>query len=931
MHRPMRKSERDGSCCSSERKRLGPRTKQPASNNVDCASSNTIQQLAAFTMMMMHQQPTSPAKSSNGGGGGGSSGDEQVKKMRMDKTKMFLDFNRLELAKQQQQGPRMSRSRRASMGAVPSGGGAGYGDYYVKPSSQPTQIDYGYAGVLEQQQRQQQRQDEYFQYPELPLPGRSRRASMGASPADIYGNYGGPDPRMGLQQPVGGVTEEDGYGTDSEAAKPSKRAKARRASLSLRNDASIRRSRRASMGGAPQNGMDDVDGDGGSMAYGYDQYEYEQAAPANSSRSRRASMSGAMPKYDYPQGKVSRRMSNRGGASRRMSNHGGASRRRSATGSGPVPSAAPVVNRDRGINPDALARMTRRMSGNAGHQSIHSDYDDDDDDEDYGGAAAAAYGYGYGGGVGGCGGLGGNPDTAYGYGYGCPGVGTPSRSQSERRLERRGSNRSHASASSARSSRSRRRNSCLIRKEADQQKLAEILGDEPPRVSDSDVAESSGEEFGGIGYDSAFDSDSSNDNVGSMINHVGKRRNSFKVHTAGGDPITAIIKGKDNNLLVVQNDDDDDDDDEEGDGGLLTLKTGVPKPPVLKTSTNVRTTKEKDPWERSTPFTTSHQDLTRDKLLLSEQRHATSPSNEMIPGFSIRNNWGEMGLESLSSSSDGSNASFGASLYTDSAHIQEIDRYKQRARRRSSLEKSWLHIGKLLEESEDSNTKKKNKSKDRVATSGMATKVPKFTPATNCSNASDYVVRCFCARLRSGITVIKHNRSRWSKSQLRILYLLPDGRTLSWKPMEGDEDKGKRPKLDLMKCTEVRHSWTKDPETRKQLGTSVLRKRCTDKNINKSFALIFKKRTLDVTALSSDQCRLMMEGFSALCFRLQYDKLQQEDDGNESDSCRRSVASRSFRTDDDWASTVYGGESTVSMTQTAASAVAIPTSSPWGL
>jgi hypothetical protein len=42
-----------------------------------------------------------------------------------------------------------------------------------------------------------------------------------------------------------------------------------------------------------------------------------------------------------------------------------------------------------------------------------------------------------------------------------------------------------------------------------------------------------------------------------------------------------------------------------------------------------------------------------------------------------------------------------------------------------------------------------------------------FTPATGCRDASDFIVRCFVTRLRSGITVIKHARSRWCSSQLR--------------------------------------------------------------------------------------------------------------------------------------------------------------------
>merc|ERR1719491_2326394 len=89
--------------------------------------------------------------------------------------------------------------------------------------------------------------------------------------------------------------------------------------------------------------------------------------------------------------------------------------------------------------------------------------------------------------------------------------------------------------------------------------------------------------------------------------------------------------------------------------------------------------------------------------------------------------------------------------------------------------------------------------------------LPFFTPATNCTNSSDYLVRCFVARLRSGITVVKHGRSRFCKSRLRVLTIHSDGRCLSWRPAEGEPRSGKKPpRLDLRKCVEVRHAWTVD-------------------------------------------------------------------------------------------------------------------------
>jgi len=126
------------------------------------------------------------------------------------------------------------------------------------------------------------------------------------------------------------------------------------------------------------------------------------------------------------------------------------------------------------------------------------------------------------------------------------------------------------------------------------------------------------------------------------------------------------------------------------------------------------------------------------------------------------------------------------------------------------------------------------------------------------------------ARLRSGITVVKHGRSRWCKSRLRILHIHPDGCSLSWKPAEGEPTSNRRPpKLDLTQCLEVRHAWSPDPQNPMYTGTSILRQKCEAANAHKSFALIFPKRTVDITAVTADQCKVLMEGFSALCFRLQ--------------------------------------------------------------
>lgn len=142
--------------------------------------------------------------------------------------------------------------------------------------------------------------------------------------------------------------------------------------------------------------------------------------------------------------------------------------------------------------------------------------------------------------------------------------------------------------------------------------------------------------------------------------------------------------------------------------------------------------------------------------------------------------------------------------------------------------------------------------------------LPTFKPATGCTNASDFTVRCFVARLRSGITVVKHGRSRWSKSRLRILYLDPDEPSfLTWRPAAGESpSRRKQPtKLDLRTCSEVRHAWSPDPLNPMYTGTPILRLKCETANAHKSFALVFpkQKRTVDITALTADQCKVLME------------------------------------------------------------------------
>lgn len=202
--------------------------------------------------------------------------------------------------------------------------------------------------------------------------------------------------------------------------------------------------------------------------------------------------------------------------------------------------------------------------------------------------------------------------------------------------------------------------------------------------------------------------------------------------------------------------------------------------------------------------------------------------------------------------------------------------------------------------------------------------LPTFIPAHGCTNASDFIVRCFVARLRAGVTVTKHSRSRFCKSHDRILHILPTGYHITWIPEVEEEvatdekkkTKTKKPptKLDLTKCLEVRHAWSRDPKSMRYTGTSTLRSKCKEGAANRSFALIYPHRTVDFTATTVDQCKILMEGFSALCFRLQMAKLEQQ--SGEEDTTQRSATISIFEGDND--------STTASLTGTNMSA-------PWGL
>lgn len=803
---------------------------------------------------MLPQEPSSPCIN-NSGNAGNNSDDENAKKveiaLKLEATRQFLSENRQKESKRS--------ARRASLSMMPSA---------------PVALEVGNVASVRG--------------------SSSRRASMGAAPA----GYAVQPRRSSIKKAGAAVSyiddDADGYSTDSEARDPSRRAKARRASLDVKHQMHCeQRSRRGSLTGRGVHGFD-MEG-----SYRFDTDDVEGSSRQRTSSGgggRRASLNGSM----------TRRGSN-AGMSRRMSGHG----------------ALPVKRQ--GINPEALARMSRRNSGATG-----ASMEDDDDELEYDGG----YGYGSGG------------ADLYGYGFG-----TQSTTGATPKYDRRGSHRSRSSFSSAAapdssapparlyerrgshrsnaSARSRRRNSLLVRDESDPRIVAAIAAAQP-RVSDSELEPSSGEDTGRSGvasYTVSYDSESEMSESSFRSDRVHSRRNSVIIRP-DQDPYGPVPENDDPDSLLSRSGYYSGihrqqmlpkDQIEEDDSNLLGLSKAEQSQTTLARHASYDLASPA-PWNRAAPFTTSRtgEPPTQDK---------PDETNESLSaaGYSHHNTpWGDTGMDSLSSSEDSdSDASFGASLYDDSRTYPEYDRYQQRARRRESIENTWLDINDLL----------LHGNKGRLPKVPHGKKVPDFKPATGCANASDHIVRCFSARMRTGMTIIKHNRSMFSKSQLRVLYLLPDGKTLSWKPMEGEVDKGKRPKLDLTKCLEVRHAWQPDPEARKQLGTSTLRKRCKDGSANKSFSLIFHKRTLDVTALSTDQCRVLMEGFSALAFRLQYDQMN-DDDCTSVDDNRKDVTGRSYINDDDWASTVYGGESTVSMTQSGFSVAqqpAIPVEARWGL
>ncbi|CAB9515583.1 expressed unknown protein [Seminavis robusta] len=156
--------------------------------------------------------------------------------------------------------------------------------------------------------------------------------------------------------------------------------------------------------------------------------------------------------------------------------------------------------------------------------------------------------------------------------------------------------------------------------------------------------------------------------------------------------------------------------------------------------------------------------------------------------------------------------------------------------------------------------------------------LPTFKPALGCISADAFLVRCFVTRLRKGVTVIKHSRSRFQKKSKEYILRLEGEDTLNWYPALGQgsssslgstgSSKSGPKQLQLKQCMEVRMASSPDPTNPGFTGTTTLREKCHIADAHKSFALIFKQRTLDITAATADQCKMLTEGLSALCYQL---------------------------------------------------------------
>ncbi|GFH53352.1 hypothetical protein CTEN210_09828 [Chaetoceros tenuissimus] len=154
-----------------------------------------------------------------------------------------------------------------------------------------------------------------------------------------------------------------------------------------------------------------------------------------------------------------------------------------------------------------------------------------------------------------------------------------------------------------------------------------------------------------------------------------------------------------------------------------------------------------------------------------------------------------------------------------------------------------------------------------------------FIPAEGCTDASDYLVRSFVARLKNGFKVKKYGRSKYCRrgGKERILCLHDDGISLTFKGTHGENTIGNLPQLDLRRCKEVRLGKSVDPLHPECFGTPLLRQKCKSRfDLRKSFSLIFPHRTLDITASDSDQYTVLINGFSALCYRIQLATLSLE-------------------------------------------------------
>eukprot|EP00566_Odontella_aurita_P006996 CAMPEP_0113561780 /NCGR_PEP_ID=MMETSP0015_2-20120614/20163_1 /TAXON_ID=2838 /ORGANISM="Odontella" /LENGTH=742 /DNA_ID=CAMNT_0000463607 /DNA_START=175 /DNA_END=2406 /DNA_ORIENTATION=- /assembly_acc=CAM_ASM_000160 len=147
--------------------------------------------------------------------------------------------------------------------------------------------------------------------------------------------------------------------------------------------------------------------------------------------------------------------------------------------------------------------------------------------------------------------------------------------------------------------------------------------------------------------------------------------------------------------------------------------------------------------------------------------------------------------------------------------------------------------------------------------------LPTFKPATGCTNASDF--KSDASLLASAQASLLSSMADRGGASPAFAYSMftPTGGPYVETGAGGAVQLKKAPKTGPEHVPGGKARVEPDPLNPMFTGTHILRQKCEAANAHKSFALVFPKRTVDITAVTADQCKVLMEGFSALCFRLQ--------------------------------------------------------------